>query len=91
MAQIHIKRAHNLGLDQARQQVEQVAERLKAELSVDYQWNGNQLSFKRSGANGTIQVAPDCVVCDVKLGMMLSAMKGKIEDAINEKFDRALG
>lgn len=91
MANIHIKRNHNLGLDAAHQQVERIAENLKQELSVDYQWDGNELLFNRSGANGKIQVSPDCIICDVKLGLMLSAMRGKIEDAINDKLDNALG
>lgn len=91
MANIHIKRNHSLAIDEARQQVEGIAEKLKQELSVDYHWKGNDLVFKRSGANGTIKVLPDCITCDVKLGLMLSAMKGKIEEAINEKLDNALG
>ena len=91
MANIHIERTHHLALEEARQQVEQLAERLKEELGVDYHWKGNDLLFKRSGANGTIQLAPDCITCDVKLGMLLTPMKGKIEDAINDKLDRAIG
>ncbi len=91
MANIHIERTHHLGLEEARQHVEQFAEQLKEELSVEYHWKGNDLLFKRSGANGTVQLSPGCITCDVKLSMLLTPMKGKIEDAINDKLNRSLG
>jgi putative polyhydroxyalkanoate system protein len=90
MANIRIKRAHALGFEQARSEVEKLAESLKSELQADYQWSGNKLLFKRSGASGIIDVGDDYIDLDIKLGMALSLMKGKIEDTINHKLDAAL-
>jgi putative polyhydroxyalkanoate system protein len=91
MSKIHIKRDHNLGLTRAKSEVTSLAESLKADLHADFQWNGNRLSFKRSGASGTIDVGEDFVELDIKLGMALALMKGKIETVINHKLDEAIG
>ena len=90
MANIHIKRTHNLGIDNARTAVEKLAQTLKSELQVDFKWSGDKLLFKRSGASGTIDVGSDYIDLDIRLGMALSLMKGKIEDTINTKLDSAL-
>jgi putative polyhydroxyalkanoate system protein len=90
MANIHIQRAHNLGREGARTQVERIATDLKRDLQADYKWTGDTLVFKRSGASGTIQVDEENIVIDVKLGMALGLMKGKIEEGINRNLDRVL-
>jgi len=90
MANIHIKRTHNLGIDNARTAVEKLAQTLKSELQADFKWSGDKLLFKRSGASGTIDVGSDYIDLDIRLGMALSLMKGKIEDTINTKLDSAL-
>lgn len=90
MANIQIKRNHNLGIDNARTEVEKLAEALRSELQADYTWNGNKLLFKRSGASGTIDVGPDYIDLDIKLGMALSLLKGTIEESINNRLDAAL-
>jgi putative polyhydroxyalkanoate system protein len=90
MARIHIERRHDLGLDKAHEEVEKLAESLKSELQVACRWNGNQLVFERTGASGTITLTPDKIDLDVKLSLMLSPMKAKIEDSIRRKLDLAL-
>lgn len=91
MANIRIKRTHSLGIDNARTEVEKLAKALKSELQCDYKWNGNKLLFKRSGATGIVDVGADYIDLDIKLGMALSLMKGKIEDTINNKLNSAIG
>lgn len=90
MANIHIRRKHDLGIESARKRVEQVAKSLESELNAKYEWKGNSLLFQRSGASGTINVGDDRVDLDIKLGMMLSPMKGKIEESVRQKLDAAL-
>jgi putative polyhydroxyalkanoate system protein len=90
MANIQIKRTHDLGLDDARTEVEKIAQSLKSEIQADYFWNGNKLQFKRSGASGTIDVGADYINMDIKLGMAFSMLKEKIEKSINHKLDAAL-
>jgi len=90
MANIHIKRMHTLGVETARLEVEKLAQTLKSELQTEYKWSGDKLLFKRSGASGIIDVGADYIDLDIKLGMALSIMKGKIEETINDKLDSAL-
>jgi putative polyhydroxyalkanoate system protein len=90
MANIHIERRHSLGRDGARGRVERIAVDLKRDLQADYAWQGDTLIFKRSGASGTIRVEDESIVIDVKLGMALGLMKGKIEAGIEHNLDQVL-
>ena len=90
MANIHIERQHTLGLEAAKHQVETIAQNLQREMQADYQWEGNRLVFKRSGASGVIDVGEASIVVDIKLNVALGLMKGKIEDGINRNLDRVL-
>ena len=90
MAHISIHRKHHLGLEDARTQVEKIAETLKEKLNSEYSWEDNTLHFKRSGASGSIAVSEDTIDLDIKLGLMLRPMKGVIEKTILENLDQAL-
>ncbi|MGD8588889.1 MAG: polyhydroxyalkanoic acid system family protein [Chromatiales bacterium] len=91
MARIHIKRQHNLGRDVARQRVEKVANDLQDRLSATWSWQGDSLCFERSGASGAVQVGDDFVEFEIKLGILLSPLKGTIEQSIEQQVDKALG
>ncbi len=91
MAKINIKREHNLGRDVARQRVEAVATNLQAKLNAEWSWQGDTLCFERSGASGSVEVGDDFVEFHIKLGMLLSPMKGTIENTIKQQVDEALG
>jgi putative polyhydroxyalkanoate system protein len=90
MATINIKRQHTLGRDVARQRVESVAKNLQERLNANWSWEGDSLHFERSGASGSVEVGDDFVEFNIKLGMLLSAMKGTIEGSIQEEVDKAL-
>ncbi len=90
MANIRIKRNHTLGIDNAKVEVEKIAQALRSEIQADYKWSGNKLVFQRTGASGSIDVGADYIDLDIKLGMALSLLKGTIEESINSKLDTAL-
>lgn len=90
MSRIHIERSHSLGLDAARAKAEKLAERLAKEHGVQCEWQGDELTFKRSGVDGRIAVGADKVAVDVKLGLMLSAMSGLLKGEIEKALDKAL-
>jgi putative polyhydroxyalkanoate system protein len=90
MANIHIKRSHSLPRDEARARVEEIAEDLKKKLDAKYAWKGDSLQFHRSGASGTIDVKDDYIDLRIKLGLLLTPMKGKIEATILEHMNAAL-
>lgn len=90
MSRIRVERPHQLGRQAARDKAERLAERLASEYDVRYRWNGDVLEFKRSGADGSIEVGEDTVKVEVKLGLMLSAMGGMIRREIEQALDKSL-
>jgi putative polyhydroxyalkanoate system protein len=87
MAKIDIRRPHHLPMADARAVVDKVAMKLREKFATETQWQGDTLKFSRSGVNGTIAVAADAVVVHAELGLMLSPMKGMIEQEIRNKLD----
>lgn len=90
MAEIHIRRPHQLGREEVRAEVEKLARSLQSELQTAYRWNGDRLLFERSGASGSIAVGDDYLEINVKLSLLLTPLKGKIEESIRKKLDLAL-
>ena len=90
MSRIRVERSHSLGREAAREKAERLAERLASEYDVRYRWNGDTLEFKRSGADGRIEVGEDRVRVELKLGLLLSAMGGSIKRQIEEALDKNL-
>ncbi|HZX51543.1 MAG TPA: polyhydroxyalkanoic acid system family protein [Pseudomonas sp.] len=90
MARIDVQRPHSLGREVAREKAEQLAERLAREYAVRYSWNGDTLEFKRSGADGRIEVGEDRVRVQLNLGLLLSAMSSSIKREIEDVLDKSL-
>ncbi|WP_447594580.1 polyhydroxyalkanoic acid system family protein [Aquipseudomonas campi] len=90
MARINIERSHSLGREAAREKAEVLAERLASEYDVKYRWAGDTLQFKRSGADGTIEVSDEHVCVKLNLGLLLSALSGTIKREIETTLDKHL-
>ncbi|AYF89685.1 polyhydroxyalkanoic acid system family protein [Pseudomonas sp. JS3066] len=90
MSRIQVERSHALGREAVRDKAEKLAERLAREYDVRYQWRGDTLEFKRSGADGQIEVSASKVRVEVKLGLLLSAMSGSIKREIEKALDEYL-
>ncbi|KAA6186927.1 polyhydroxyalkanoic acid system protein [Thiohalocapsa marina] len=90
MSNIRVTREHRLGLELARQEVERIAQRVHADFGAEYAWEGDTLSFARTGISGLITVTDDCLELDIKLGFLLSALRGQIEHGIVSKIDERL-
>lgn len=90
MANICIKRQHQIGKEQARQKMESVADTLTNKLDAECSWEGDRMNFKRSGATGTVDVGDDFLEFNVELSMMLAPLKGTIERVIHEELDKSL-
>jgi putative polyhydroxyalkanoate system protein len=90
MATIHVKRNHSLDKTHIRKEVEHLAEKLKEELSIDYQWDKDRLVFERTGANGFIQIGKSDLEIEIKLNLILTPLKGTIEKSITSYLDERL-
>jgi putative polyhydroxyalkanoate system protein len=91
MATIHIRREHQLDHDTVKKEVQRIADKLSKDLSAKYNWEGDRLVFKRSGANGHIDLNQGEVDIEIKLGMVLTPMKGAIEKKLTDYLDERLG
>ncbi|HEY0198219.1 MAG TPA: polyhydroxyalkanoic acid system family protein [Rhodanobacter sp.] len=87
MPKIDIRRPHQLSIAEARAVVDKVAARMREKFGMEGKWQGDRLEFARSGANGTITVGADAIQVVVELGMMLSPLRGMIEQEIRRKLD----
>lgn len=94
MPDIHIRREHGLGLAAARKLAFKWAERVEAEFDMACTYEegrvGDEVSFGRSGVNGTLKVTKDHFELDAKLGLLLGAFKGRIESEIVKNLDELL-
>lgn len=94
MADIHIHRAHTLGLAKARKIAFTWAEQVETEYEMDCVYEEGQtsdlLSFKRVGVNGTFTVTKNTFELHAKLGFLMGAFKEKIEAEITGNLDALL-
>jgi len=90
MATIHIKKAYSIDYDKVRQEVQNLAEKLGEDLSADYEWDGDCLVFKRKGASGQIDISDSEIDIEIKLGLVLTPLKGTIEKKIDDYLDEYL-
>jgi len=73
-----------------RKEVQNLADKLSKDLSAKYNWEGDRLVFKRSGASGHIDITESAVNIEIKLSMVLTPLKGKIEKTVNSYLEERL-
>lgn len=91
MAKIDIRRPHGTTVENARAVVEKVAARMREKFGTEGTWQGDTLTFARSGVKGAIAVSASDVHVTAELGMLLSPLRGTIEDEIRKKLDEHFG
>ena len=90
MADIDVKRAHNLGHSAARGVADKLAADLGRKFGLRGDWKGNELHFHRPGVTGSLVVGEHDLHLSVTLGFLLKAMKGSIERAVLAELDQLL-
>lgn len=91
MSEIRVCRFHGTTLKKARKGAERIAEELGEEFGLDHEWDGDTLNFQRMGVSGHIGVGKKEVEIYVKLGLLLSALRPRIEAEINRFCDENFG
>ncbi|MBU2953370.1 polyhydroxyalkanoic acid system family protein [Marinobacter sp. F3R08] len=90
MSVIDVHRPHALDKEHARQAAEALAQDLSSQFDVDYQWEGDQLKFKRSGVKGQLDISPTDLHIHLELGMLLRPFKSRIEQEIHSQLDQII-
>lgn len=88
MADIEIKRVHNLGMKAARAAADRMADHLGRKFDLKGDWEGNVLHFERPGVSGSLAISDKDLNLRVALGFLLKAMKGSIETAVRQELDK---
>ena len=91
MSTIELKRDHALGLKKAKVAAQRVADEMEREFGMTSEWDGNVLRFTRTGVTGELVVTKSHVELSAKLGFLLSAFRGRIEEQIHRNFDEYFG
>src|SRR3954451_20330040 len=94
MADIHIHRAHRLGLAKARktawQWAEAAEEKFAMECTVIEGETSDVVEFTRAGVEGRLVVEADSFDLTAKLGLLLGAFRHRIEAGIEQNLDALL-
>jgi putative polyhydroxyalkanoate system protein len=94
LAEIHIVRAHALGLEGARKLALRWAEVARQKLSMEcgYQEDPTQdvVRFRRPGAHGELKVTGDRFELKARLGLLLGVFRHRIETEIVRNLDQLL-
>ncbi|HUH55976.1 MAG TPA: polyhydroxyalkanoic acid system family protein [Rhodanobacter sp.] len=87
MSRIQLKRPHQMTPAEARSVIDQIAARMREKFGMACEWQGDALRFTRPGVNGDIAIGASEILVNAELGLMLSPMKGMIEQEIQRKLD----
>jgi len=90
MADIRIARPHGLPLSRAKAAAQAAAENLVREYDLTCQWEGDTLSFRRSGVQGRIEVSPSQIAVEIRLGLLLKGFRSTIEQSVSKRLDEVL-
>ena len=87
MPTISITRPHSLSHKAAKDAAQRVVEDLRRRFDLDYAWDGDEVAFDRPGVSGRMFVGRDAVALEVKLGLLLGALKSTVEREIHQQLD----
>lgn len=91
MSDIHIKHHHSLKRNETRERVDQIARHLKRKYRVNYAWHGDQLRSRHKGSSVSVFLGEGCIELKIKLGLLFTPMKGRIERAIRKNLHSVIG
>ena len=87
MSKILIEKNHNMDELQLQDLIERLGKKLKDKFGGDYQLESNLVHYTYHVADAKISFDKSMVKVEVKLGLLMSAIRGKIELEINSYLD----
>jgi putative polyhydroxyalkanoate system protein len=88
MADISITQAHKLTPKKAKAAAQKVADQMASEYDMVSVWEGDVLSFKRTGVSGTLTLLDSEAQLDITLGFLLKAFKPRIEEQVSKNMKK---
>jgi putative polyhydroxyalkanoate system protein len=91
MADINIKKSHNLEISDARARLEKMAGELQSQYGIKSAWTGNTATLSGTGLKkGVVELTDRTINVQITLGLLAKAMKGRAQAQINIALDNAL-
>jgi putative polyhydroxyalkanoate system protein len=90
MADIRIARPHGLPLSRAKAAAQAAADDLAREYDLTCQWEGDTLTFRRSGVQGRIEVNLSQIAVEIRLGLLLKGFRHSIEQSVSKRLEQLL-
>jgi putative polyhydroxyalkanoate system protein len=92
-SQLSVTRPNHLGEEGTRLAAEQMIAALRVEqgIRIDTEWRGSVLHARGSGFEGTLRVGTDQVEIRLRLGLLLSLLRGAIIREAEAYLDRYIG
>lgn len=90
MSRIEIRRNHGLSRETVREQAESLVEGLSTRYGLRYQWQGDELHFRRTGVKGRVVFDDESLAIHAELGMLLGGLRTPIEQEIERRLDAFL-
>jgi putative polyhydroxyalkanoate system protein len=91
MPKVTIDHAHRLTVEEARQRLQALADKLAAKYGVDARWTSpNESTLKGTGFSGKITCTEGKVSVFIDLSFALTPVRGKIEERIREELKTSL-
>ena len=92
MPKFTVERSHNLSVDEAKQRLQTLSDKLAAKYGLTSQWkSATEAEVKGTGATGRITLALNKVSVFIDLSFALTPIRGKIEEKVQQELDSALG
>ena len=88
MPDIEISKQYSMPRDKLRSELESLVGTLAEQLQLECEWLSEDcLDFRRKGAEGQININDDEIEMTIRLGLLLSAFSGVIEQEVQEFFE----
>ena len=88
MADLSMKREHDLTAEEARKQIEKLADKLADRLGGSWDWDGDTAICESRGAKARVSYDDANVWLDLTLPMMLKPLRRTIQAKVEEILDR---
>ena len=88
MSKVSINRAFTIGLDEVKTSMQTLADDLKSEHGMQYEWaSDTELNFKHKSGKGSIKVVDNEIHLNLKLSLLYAAMAPVVRSRINDWAD----
>ncbi len=87
MADIEIRKTFTMPIGKARKAAQTIAEDLANQYNIAYEWDGDVLTFEKTGVKGELRLAPKKIEIDITLGLVMKLFKDPMRNEIEKNID----